>query len=228
MRTARHLPFSLRRALPFKVAPVVFRPAAEVATADRAFNGWLEGIKRQARDNLESGESTRIAWSVRFKTPRYPSVDDYTLEELLLELWEQFYFETPDSVELKGITKRRNPQTGYTYYVTGDPLLDQFEEAFGRGERPDMSILDGPGGGPDVFREPVFVHDKAGPGFAPGQAFAPEQGLQGVRETADGAKITAGGAKVTHTDFSNDDWIKAKLGDDDVLKALASKLSGGS
>jgi hypothetical protein len=194
------------------------------ADAERAFNLWLEGLKRQAKANLSSAESVRIAWQARFKQPRYSSFGDYTPEEVMLELWEQFYFENPESVELHGLYKRRNAKTGYSYYVTGDPVLDQLEEAFGRGERPDLSVLDGPGGGRDIFREPVFMHTEKGPGFKPGVPVAPQQGLQGVQETQEGAKITAGGAKVSHTDFSSDAWLKAGLEDDLALKALAAKL----
>lgn len=209
--------------LPFKAAPKVLgqRPAAQ----DDIFTLWLEGLKRQAKENLASGESVRIAWQARFKIPRYPSFDLYTPEEALLELWEQHYYEHPDSVELSGVYKRRNAQTGYAYYATGDSLLDKIEEAFGRGETPDLSVFDGKGGR-DIFREAVFVHDKKGPGFKTGQAVAPESGLQGVQERADGAKITAGGAVVSHTDFSSDEWLKKALEDDTALKAFADKIKG--
>lgn len=212
--------------LPFEVTGRVIGEGAAAAESQAVFTRWLEGLKKEARNNLESGESIRIAWTNRYKIPRYPRYDQYTPEEVLVELWEQYYFEHPDSVEMHGIIKRRNAQTGYSYYRTGDPLLDQFEEAFGRGECPDMSVLNNGGGGVDIFREPVFVHTERGPGFKPGQPVAPQQGLEGVQETKDGAKLTAGGAKVHHTDFSSDDWLKAKLDDDVALRALADKLGG--
>lgn len=213
--------------LPFKSSPRIIGSARDrQVDVDALFVRWQEGIKEQARTNIATSESVRIAWTSRFKVPRYPRFADYTPEEALLELWEQFYFENPDNIEMQGISKRRNPQTGYTYYVTGDPLLDELEEAFGRGENPDMSVLDDGGRGADIFREPVFMHSEKGPGFKPGQPVAPQQGLSGVQEMADGAKITAGGAKVTHTDFSSDDWLKAKLDEDGSLKALAGKLGG--
>lgn len=211
--------------LPFELKGRTIRSNGQ-AKAEAVFNSWLDGLKAQARENLKSSESIRIAWTARFKIPRHPSYDDYTPEEVLLELWEQFYFENPESVELQGIHRRRNAQTGYVYYATGDPLLDELEEAFGRGERPDLSTLNGPGGGRDVFREPVFVHSERGPGFKAGQPIAPQSGLQGVQESADGAKITAGGAKVHHTDFTSDDWLKAKLEDDVALKAFAEQFGG--
>lgn len=218
MRPAPRVPFRNLRALTIRSTGSV--------EAEEAYARWLDGIKKLARDNLASAESVRIAWTSRFKVPRYPSFADYTPEEALLELWEQYYFENPDNIEMKGITKRRNATTGYSYYVTGDPLLDQLEEAFGRGERPDMSVLDGPGGGKDIFREPVFVHTEKGPGFSSGQPAVPQIGLQGVQDAPGGAKITASGAKVHHTDFSSDDWLKSKLEDDVALKALAGKLGG--
>lgn len=220
MQLAAKQPFSLN---PKSIAP----DGAQEAEA--AFGRWLEGIKSQARENLKTGESIRVAWVNRFKVPRYQSPDAYTPEEILLELWEQFYFENPENIEMKGIQKRRNAKTGFSYYVTGDPLLDAMEEAFGRGEKPDMSILDGNGGGRDVFREPVFVHsEQVVGGVRAGTPVAPQMGLQGVQEMPDGAKITAGGAKVHHTDFSSDDWLKHKLDDDEALKALAAKLGGSS
>lgn len=197
-----------------------------VTRAEAGFNHWTESIKRQARSNLDSSEAVRIAWVNRFKIPRYPSFDNYTPEEALLELWEQYFFEHPDSLEMKGILKRKNAQTGYAYYVTGDPVLDAIEAAFGRGENPDLSVLNTKKGGRDVFREPVFVHTEKGSGFEPGMPVVPQQGLKGVQTAPDGAKITAGGAQVHHTDFSSDELVKAMLAEDTAFKALAAKLGG--
>lgn len=209
---------------PFELKGAVLPPPARAERPDH--DPALEAIKKLARDNLETEELVRIAWTNRFKVPRYPSFDHYTPEEALLELWEQHFYENPNAVDFAGIHKRKNRATGISYYVTGDPVLDELEAAFGRGERPDMSVLNGKGGGRDVFRAPVFTHSQRGPGFEAGQAVAPHSGLQGVQEGPDGAKITAGGAKVTHTDFTSDDWLKASLEEDSGLKAFADLLKG--
>lgn len=208
--------------VPFKPRGLTLRSTG-AAQAEAAFSLWFEGIRAQARANLESGDVVRIAWTNRFKIPRYPSFAAYTPEEALLEIWEQHYFENPDSLELKGIVKRKNPQTGATYYVTGDPVIDALEEAFGRNEVPDLSVLTPASRGQDIFRAPVFQHSE---GSLAGHTVSAEMGLQGVQETPDGAKMTAGGAKVHHTDFSSDAWLKAHLDEDLAAKALGEGKDG--
>lgn len=190
---------------------------------------WLEEIKKQARANLDNGyEYLRISWHQRWNKPKYDKFEDYTPEEAVIETWEQYYLSNPDSIELKGIYKRKNKKTGYSYYVTGDPLLDKMEEAFGRGETPDLRILDRKGG-KDIFRAPVFTHTEnvVGGRGSIGDTFAPRSGGQGVQINKEGDKISASGSKIKHDDYKNsDDWIKDMLKDDPGLAAIAEKLNG--
>lgn len=202
--------------LPFKVEPRSLGVQATDASA------WIEDIKRAARANLNSPESLRIAWQNRFRVPSHPRFEDYTPEEAALEMWEQHFYENPDAVEMQGVYKRRDPRTGYVYYVTGDPLIDAYEAAFARGEIPDMSELSKVRPGRDIFREPVFVHKQAGKGFKAGDVIVPRVGPQGMQTTPSGETM-AGGAKVTHTDFTSDAWLKKALESDTALKALAGK-----
>lgn len=191
--------------------------------ADEESDLWLEEIKRQAKDNVQNGyESVRVAWSARWKKPRYERFEQYTPEEALLELWEQFYYENPKNVELAGIYKRTNAQTGYAYYKTGDPMLDALEEAFGRGECPDLSVLNCPEG-KDIWRERIFEHDKKNICTPEGAVVPARVGFQGVRKTKDGEKINeVTGAKIKGTDFTNDEWLK-DFEEDEFLKQLAAK-----
>jgi len=188
---------------------------------------WVDSLKKQARDNLNKDfEYLRISWTSKFKIPRYQSFNDYTPEEIILETWEQFYFEHPDSLELKGINKKKNTKTGYTYYSTGDALLDQFEEAFGRGETPDLSALNNSETGKDIFREPVFTHTEhvVGGDARPGDVVIPRKGFEGVQENEKGEKITVAGAKIQHEDYSSEEWLKKALQEDPGLKAIADKI----
>lgn len=183
-------------------------------------NAWVEEIKERARQNLADGlEHMRIAWQNRFRVPRYPDFADYPLDEAILEAWEQFYYEHPDSLELKGIVKRKNPRTGYAYYSTGDKLLDRLEEAFGRGETPDLEkvfahIQDGP----DIFRKEVFVDGG-------GESFAPRRGASPVVQTeAKGETMGRESPKIQEDDFTSDRWVEDALRDDPVLKGLAERM----
>jgi len=198
-------------------------PFSKPDTSEEDGAAWLESIKRQARENVQGGySSVRVAWQHRWKKPRYDRFDDYTPEEAALELWEQFYFENPKSVELAGIFKRKNPKTGLTYYRTGDPELDQLEEAFGRGEFPDMDVLACPDGA-DIWRRPVFVHDKKNIAAPEGSTVAPVVGFQGVKENEKGEKINpVTGGKIHGTDFTSDDWLK-NFEEDEFLKKFATK-----
>lgn len=188
---------------------------------------YIEGIKSQARDNINNSyEYMRIAWQSKYQRPRYEKWDDYTPEEMILEAWEQWYLDNPDALELKGIIKKKNPKTGYTYYSTGDPLIDELEKAFSRGETPDLiSAFGHIKGGKDIFRSPVFVHsENTVRGNSIGEAEAPRKGYEGVQENRKGEKIDVAGAKVKHDDFTSDEWIKDALNEDPVLKAMQEKL----
>lgn len=195
---------------PRKPFPVRVRSFGEVRADQTA---WMEGLKERARENLRSADALRIAWQHRFGVPAHPRFEDYTPEEIVLEMWEQHYFENPDSIELRGVSRRRDPKTGFVYYVTGDPLIDSYERAFARGEVPDMGELSAVKPGRDIFRAPVFVGRDGSP-------VAAQTGLQGVREGAGGETIAAG-AKVSHTDFRSDEWLGKALAEDTALKALA-------
>lgn len=207
--------------LPFKVeARLPFTKGNDESIEQKAITRqqlWLEQIKRQARENLNiETEYLRISWVNRYKIPMHKDFGDYTPEEMLLEAWEQFYYEHPDHLEMKNIFKRKNPKTGYAYYKTGDPVLDELEEAFGRGETPDLSIID-VAPGPDIFRSAVFQSND-------GRVIRPRTGLQGVQENEKGEKITVAGAKVEHENFqSSDDWVKEMLKGDPTLQMLAEK-----
>ena len=96
------------------------------------FSIHIENLKKQARSHLQDNtESLRIAWQHRWKRPLHHDFKDYTMEELIIELHEQFYLENPDAIESQGIYKKKNPKTGITYYETGDPVLDELEREFG-------------------------------------------------------------------------------------------------
>ena len=209
--------------------PPVFKPKPSSPSLEELIEQqakWVSELKKQARDNLGlNTEYMRISWSNRYKIPRHTVFGDYTPEELVLESWEQYYFETPNSLDLKGIHQKVNAKTGLKYYQTGDPVIDAFEEAFSRGETPDMSSLNQYKGGQDIFRSPVFHHTQKTPyGANPGDTVTPRKGLQGVQETASGDKITVAGAKVEHDDYSSDAWVKQALEDDPALRALSEKI----
>jgi len=209
--------------IPFKSSPKEIFTAQEADRDDSqsVFSNWIDGIKQKARQNLDDGwERARIEYTARFKIPRYNSFDLYTPEEALLELWEQHYWENPDSLDLKGIIKKADEKTGYFYYQTGDPLIDELEEAFGRGEVPDMEkafahIKDGP----DIFEMETFQTQK-------GQAIAARTRFEGMQTNEKGETITAAGTKVKHCDYSSEEWMKNALDEDPVLKKMAEKMGG--
>lgn len=61
---------------------------------------WVLSVKKKAISNYNNEvERMRIAWVNKFKIPKYRHHDEYTLEEMLLESWEQFYFENPNHLE---------------------------------------------------------------------------------------------------------------------------------
>jgi len=182
---------------------------------------WLEGIKHQARDNLDNfWERARIEWSARFKTPKYDRFEEYSRDELLCELWEQYYLENPDNIELKGINKKKDSRTGYTYYVTGDPVIDELERSFAAGIVPDMNkafSYTETGDAKRIWEEPIFETNDGEKVNASGR-------FDHLKKTADGKLTTPMGTSVHRTDFASDDWLNDALNDDPVLKAMKEKL----
>ncbi|MGZ3772941.1 MAG: hypothetical protein ACXVCN_04490, partial [Bdellovibrio sp.] len=138
--------------LPFEPITVnPFEKSEPEETLEVRQTRWLEGIKAQARRNVKYGlESIRVAWTHEFKKPKYDRFEDYTPEEAVLELWEQHYYKNPNSLEMQGLQKLTSARTGQKYYKTGDATLDAMEEAFARGETPDLSKLD-VDDGEDIF-----------------------------------------------------------------------------
>ena len=121
------------------------------------FSIHIENLKKQARSHLQDNtESLRIAWQHRWKRPLHHDFKDYTMEELIIELHEQFYLENPDAIESQGIYKKKNPKTGITYYETGDPVLDELEREFGEGRVPDMNkVFQHIDTGKDIFHDMI-------------------------------------------------------------------------
>ena len=216
------LPFKVEYHLPFKPLHEE-RDERQKTETNQEFmlrqEAWLEDIKKQARDNLDRDvERLRISWTNRYNRPRHDRYEDYTMEEILLETWEQHYFENPNSLELKGISKKVNPRTKYSYYVTGDPVIDGLEQEFAEGRTPDLEKAFGHiKNGPDIFRSPIFQ----GRG---GQPVVPIQRPEVVKKNEKGEKITEAGTRVEHDDFRSDQWVRDALDDDPVLKAMAAKL----
>jgi hypothetical protein len=167
----------------------------------------------------------RISWQNRFRIPRHPRFEDYTPEEIMVEAWEQFLFENPESLEAKGIDKCVNNVTGYKYYKTGDPIIDKLEAAYARGEDPNLDEAFGVvPDGVDIFRSDVWTDEE-------GKKLLPVTEPPKVTWNENGEKISEAGHKVDVADFSSDDWLKQGLDDDPILKSLATKWgidNGGS
>lgn len=215
------LPFKVEHRLPFKTLHEEQAERRE-KRADAKFTArqeaWIAAIKHQARENLKGGEHLRISWVKRYRRPRYDHFDEYTIEEMLLETWEQYYLDNPNHLELKGIHKRINEKTKYSYYVTGDPLIDALEKQFAEGKVPDLQAAFGHiKNGQDIFRSPVFK----GRG---GQEIVPVQRPEVVKKNEKGEKITEAGARIEHDNYNSDEWVKEALDDDPVLKAMAAKI----
>lgn len=148
----------------------------------------------------------------------HDSWDKYTPEEVLLETWEQYFLENPDSLAAAGINKCVDATTGFKYYKTGDPLIDRLEEAFGRGELPDLDEAFGNvKGGTDIFRSEIWQDNE-------GNAIVPNMEAPKVVTWSDkGEKINEAGNKVEIADFTSDDWLEQGLEDDPFLKGLAKQ-----
>jgi hypothetical protein len=216
------LPFKVEHKLPFKLLQEERQERRDNTPSDaiRARQqAWIDALKKQARDNINSEyESLRISWTNRYKRPKYDHFDEYTLEEVVLENWEQFYFENPDHLELKGISKKINERTKNTYYVTGDPVIDALEREFSEGRVPDLQAAFGHiKNGQDIFRSPVFK----GRG---GQEIVPVQRPEVVKKNEKGEKITEAGTRVEHDNYNSDEWLKEALAGDDVLRRMAEKM----
>lgn len=204
---------------PFLITP---QKLTHKITSEERFSAesWLEGIKAEARDNLDNfWERARIEWTARFKKPRYDSFHQYSREELLCELWEQYYLENPESLEMKGINKRKDPQTGYTYYETGDPVIDELERSFAAGIVPDMNaaFAHTEGEAKPIWEEPVFETME-------GEKVAASGRFDHLKSAPDGKLRTAAGTSAHTTDFTSDDWLTDALNEDPVLKAMKEKL----
>lgn len=205
----------MKQKMPWQENPPVdpFKKRAEPkATQDE---GWLLSLKKLAAQNIDDPrESLRIAWQHRWKRPLYESFEDYSLEEAIVELWEQHFYENPKAIETKGVFKKRNPKTGYAYYETGDPLIDELERLFSEGIVPDLDKAFGHiGKGEDIFRAKVFVGED-------GQPVAARRGLEGTVKTETGEHRTISGATVHHDDYTKEDWMM----DDPLLKSLKEKM----
>ena len=85
--------------LPFKIEKPVLpwvNSQDQIAHTEQ-HNSWLDTLKSVARRNAQDGfQRLRIAWQIRFGVPRYAHFDDYTTEELIIEMWEIYYFENPN------------------------------------------------------------------------------------------------------------------------------------
>lgn len=189
--------------LPFDVLKISLfgvlekREADELAFEKDIFEAWIFNIKKQARENLNNpGQSLRINWQARWKKPMHESFDDYTAEEAVLEAWEQYYLETPDNLELKGLLKKTNIETGFAYFETGDKLIDDLEIEFSKGLTPNLSE--------------AFIGIAEGPGQSIFQAFEPTKHV--IKSNPDTKRL--------HTDFKSDSWIE----EDQFLKEFASKM----
>ena len=79
----------------------------------------------------------KIWWIKKYQqSPKSDEFNAYTLWELLVEFFEDFYLERPEEAH-----------TGNTPYVTGDPVIDKWEHEISQGLTPDLSE----GMNPDEF-----------------------------------------------------------------------------
>jgi len=149
---------------------------------------YADQLKKQARDNVQHPEERlRIAWQHRWKRPLYESYLDYTPEELIVELHEQYFYENPDALENQGLFKKRNPKTNLVYYETGDPTLDALEKEFGEGKVPDLQrvfgdIKDGKDIFDEVRRKPFVSKDKKDEKIRQADNFKSNEWLDSAKE----------------------------------------------
>jgi len=171
-----------------------------------------------ARKNLNDPyERLRISWQNKYGIPTHQRWEDYTPEEAVLEAWEQHLYENPKSLEAHGIDKAVNQETGEKYYITGDPVIDELERAFGRGEDPDLNAaFSGQDTGVDISRLPLWVDDG-------GSQHVPNTQAPRFEYNEHGEKVSDSGGKVDVANFQSDDWVKQALDDDPILKNLASR-----
>jgi hypothetical protein len=86
-------------------------------------------MKQQARDNL-TRDSLRRWWCKKYQLP--PTSDEYlryTLEQMFIEYWEDYYEQHPHEVL----------ESGNVRFVTEDPTINAWEEQLAKGEEPDLS-----------------------------------------------------------------------------------------
>lgn len=179
-------------------------------------NQWLDALKDIARHNAQDDfQRLRIAWQIRFGVPRHSHFDDYAPEELIVEMWEIYYFENPNDLALKGIHKKVNPKTGYSYYETGDPIIDALEKQFSTGETPDLAeAFAGIKHGPSIWKAAAFT-DKDGNTIS-------AQRSASVQPEAKTEKMPD--ATSHSTDFTSDAWLKDAFAEDATLKAMAERM----
>jgi hypothetical protein len=201
----------------FNVTPQNIKPSAP--KKEFSVDDWFDDIKQQARDNLNNfWERARIEWSARFNLPKYDKFEKYSREELLCELWEHFYLENPEHLDLKGMFKKVDEDTGYTYYVTGDPLIDELERSFGKGVVPDLNeAFKDDSKAKLIWEEPVFEDEEGNKLSASGR-------LDNAPENKSGKFITRAGTQAHKTDFTSDDWLDEALKEDPVIKSMKEKL----
>ncbi len=58
----------------------------------------------------------------------------YTVEELLVEFFEDYFERHPD----QQIRREVHERSGHAYFVTGDPLVDRWERELAEGREPDL------------------------------------------------------------------------------------------
>jgi len=210
----RGKPSSIFALTPQKIAPPAPRKS------EYSFDDWIEGVKLQARKNLEDfWERSRIEWCSRFKIPKYDKFEKYSREELLCELYEQFYLDNPDNLELKGVHKKVDAETGLSYYVTGDAVIDEMERTFAKGVVPDMDDVFGRRmeEAKRIWDEPIFETEE-------GTKISASILQDGAPKDGSGKFVTQAGTSAHKTDFSSDDWLEDALKDDPVIKAMKENM----
>lgn len=178
---------------------------------------YVDQIKKQARYNLNTDAGyLRIAWVHKYKRPLHDHYLDYTDEQMLLESWEQFYFENPDHLDVKGIEKKKSTK-GLDYYQCGDPVIDKLEQAFANGETPDLAeAFKDLKKGKDIFRERLFEHEH---GEKSGMKIAPKGDIisEKIGEHEEGNEV------ISHDDYSSEDFLKQAAIEDPILKDFMTK-----
>lgn len=95
------------------------------------FKALREIAKARSR-NQEEGYHFLIKWWCKKwnRPPKDPLLKEYTLEEMLLEFYEDIYDNYPKAVLAM-------EETNSNFQLTGDPQLDELERRLAEGEDPD-------------------------------------------------------------------------------------------